>query len=160
MDALRKLYEDLGFTNVRTFIQSGNVIFQDSPTELKDLEKRISLKIKELYSFDVPVVVKSKNELENLFENNPFVQKYGNEIDKLHLTLFSNQPKQLDIENFSVSSGNDEYAFGGCAVYLYCPGGYGNTKLSNQYFEQKLKVIATTRNWKTFTELIKISNEG
>ena len=159
MDALRKLFEDLGFTNVTTYIQSGNVVFQDNTTEPRDLENKISFKIKELFSFDVPVVVKSKDELEILLKNNPFRLRYEKESDKLHVTLFSNQPKLSDIENFNLSSGNDEYAFGESVIYLYCPGGYGKTKLSNQYLEQKLKVNATTRNWKTLTELLNISND-
>ncbi len=160
MDDLRRLYEDLGFTKVRTFIQSGNVIFQDGTFEPKDLEHKISFKIKELFSFDVPVIVKTKDQLEILYKNNPFLRKCNNEIDKLHVTFFSEQPKQSDIENFNISSGSDEYSFGDSAFYLYCPGGYGKTKLSNQYLEQKLKVNATTRNWKTLIELLNIANES
>ena len=159
MDALRKLYEDLGFTNIRTYIQSGNVVFQDNTTDPKDLEYRISQKIRENYTFNVPVILKTKDELGILYKNNPFIPKYDNNLEKLHVTLFSDQPKQSDIESFNVISGYDEYAFGYSVVYLYCPSGYGKTKLSNQYLEQKLKVNATTRNWKTLIELIKISNE-
>ena len=62
MDALKKLYEDLGFTNVRTYIQSGNVVFQERTTEPKDLELRIFRTIKESYSFDVPIIIKTKVE--------------------------------------------------------------------------------------------------
>jgi uncharacterized protein (DUF1697 family) len=146
--------------NVRTYIQSGNVVFQERTTEPKDLELRIFRTIKESYSFDVPIIIKTKVELEILFKNNPFRLKYEKEIDKLHITLFSDQPKQFDIENFNLSSGNDEYLFGDCVAYLYCPDGYGKTKLSNQNLEQKLKVSATTRNWKTLTELLNIANES
>ena len=159
MDALRMLYEDLGHINVRTYIQSGNVVFQDNSTESKDLEVRISNKIKEVFSFDVPVIVKTKTEIENIFNNNTFTHKYNNEIDKLYVTLFSFQPKLSDIENINRSIGNDEFAFGDSVMYLYCPDGYGKTKLSNQYLEQKLKVTASTRNWKTITELINIANK-
>jgi uncharacterized protein (DUF1697 family) len=160
MDALRRLYEDLGFINVRTFIQSGNVIFQYDQAESRDLENDISDKIKTVFSFDVPVVVKTKKDLAAIFRNNPFIHTHAKETDKLHITLFSDQPKLSDIGNINVSIGNDEFVFWDSNMYLFCPDGYGKTRLPNQFLEQKLKVTATTRNWKTFTELIKISNEA
>ena len=159
MDALRRIYEDLGYINVRTYIQSGNVIFQSDQSDPKEMEMGISNKIKVIFSFDVPVIVKTKDELAGIFRNNPFLQTHTNEIDKLHVTLFSSQPELSDNVNMNIGLGNDKFAFGDSVMYLYCPDGYGKTKLPNQYLEQKLKVIATTRNWKTITELIKISNE-
>ncbi len=160
MDALRRLYEDLGYTNIRTYIQSGNVVFQSKQSDPKEHEIRISHKIKEVFSFDVPVIVKTKIELASIYRNSPFFQTQTNEIEKLHVTLFSSQPNLSDIENINISIGHDEVAFGDSVLYLYCPDGYGRTKFSNQYLEQKLKVTATTRNWKTIAELINISNEG
>ena len=159
MDALRRLYEDLGYINVRTYIQSGNVIFQSNQSDPKEMEMGISNKIKEVFSFDVPVIVKTKDELAGIFRNNSFTQTHTNEIDKLHVTLFSIQPKLSDDMNLNISLGNDKFAFGDSVMYLFCPDGYSKTKLSNQYLEQKLKVTATTRNWKTITELLKITNE-
>jgi uncharacterized protein (DUF1697 family) len=159
MEALRKMYEDLKFKNVKTYIQSGNVLFEDKPTDPKTLEKRISKKIQEEFEFDVPVLVKEKSELETVLKNNPFVNKRKQDITKLHVTFLSEEPNKALIEKIKEKTyDRDEYIITGTTIYLFCPDGYGRTKLNNNFFENKLKVSATTRNWKTVNELVSMAN--
>ena len=76
----------------------------------------------------------------------------------MHVTFLYETPEQTNIDKIIVGIfGNDEFIISGKAIYLFCPDGYGNTKLSNAFFETKLKVTATTRNWKTIGELVKIA---
>jgi uncharacterized protein (DUF1697 family) len=160
MEALRKLFEDLGFKNVQTYIQSGNVVFQSKKAKQSDLEKKIVKKIEEEFGFEVPVLVKEANELSVVLKNNPFLNQRKEDITKLHVTFLSEEPDQAAI--VKIKEGNyaaDEFIVSGKIIYLFCPGGYGNTKLSNNFFENKLKVIATTRNWKTVNELISMANK-
>jgi uncharacterized protein (DUF1697 family) len=157
MAALTKLYEDLGFTKVKTYIQSGNVVFQSKQTD--DLkESLISEKITEVFSFEVPVIVMKIKDIDVVFKNNPFILKKKYDVSFLHVTFFSQQPKQVDIDKISGVFGNDEFAFFEKAVYLYCPDSYSKSKLTNSFFENKLKVSATTRNWKTTAELVFIAS--
>jgi uncharacterized protein (DUF1697 family) len=158
MDSLKKMYMDSGFINLHTYIQSGNVIFQFIKSEPADLEKKINDTIFNEFGFDVPVLVKDINEMQNILKANPFIKKKDVDITKLHVTLLSQLPGQTDLSKLKeYSSLPDEFIVSEKTIYLYCPNGYGNTKLNNNFFENKLKVTATTRNWKTIKELNKIA---
>lgn len=155
MADLKKLYEELGFKNVKTFIQSGNVVFESKSAS--KLSEKIEKKIKEHYSFDVPVIIRTKEELQHAIEKNPFLKKKNIALDKLHITFLAEQPSNENIQATEAYNYTpDEFHISGREVYVYCPNGYGNTKINNTFFERKLKVGATTRNWKTSNELLKM----
>ena len=95
-----------------------------------------------------------------MIDNNPFIKKKGIQLDKLHVTFLGTLPesslvKAIEKLNFSP----DEFVITGREIYLHCPGGYGNTKLSNNFFEKKLFVKATTRNWNTVNKLWEMAKE-
>ena len=161
MDALRKMFGDLNFKNVKTYIQSGNVIFEDKTTDHKDLEQRIEKQILQNFGFNVPVMVKDKNELKSVLKNNPFLHQRSEDINKLHITFLSGEFGPADVEKIRQGQYEaDEFIISGKVIYLFCPNGYGRTKLTNNFFENKLKVVATTRNWKTLNELINMAEAG
>ena len=158
MDALRAMCEQLKFKNTKTYIQSGNIVFQYKATNNETLEKLISKKIKETFTFDVPVLVLSANEMKTILNNNPFVNNRKEDITKLHVTFLSHQPQQINIDKIKEGNyGTDEFIITGKNIYLFCPVSYGNSKLSNTFLENKLKVTATTRNWKTVNELVSLA---
>jgi uncharacterized protein (DUF1697 family) len=158
MKALQALYENLGFSKVRTYIQSGNVVFESNSADAGTLEKIISDGIRETFSFEVPVIVLEREELKSISAHNSFINARGEEITKLHVTILSGSPVNDLAETIRHEDYlPDEFYILGRSVYIFCPGGYGNTKLSNAFFEKKLKVRATTRNWKTVLELVKMS---
>ena len=159
MDALKKLFEDLSFKNIRTYIQSGNVIFETKKVDTKNLEAKIEKQIFKTFGFEVLVLVKEKNEWKTVLNNNPFLKNRNEDISKLHVTFLSSEPEQTNIDNIlQTKFNNDEFIILEKIIYLFCPDGYGNTKLSNNFFENKLKVSATTRNWKTIIELNKLTD--
>ncbi len=160
MEALRKMFENLNFKNIKTYIQSGNVLFQFKKTKSDKLEKMIVIKIREYFAFDVSVMVKGLDEIITVLENNPFVIKRKEDITKLHVTFLSGEPLDEAMEKIkSLQYQPDEFIVSGNVIYLFCPNGYGNTKLNNNFFENKLKLVATTRNWKTINELSNIGND-
>jgi uncharacterized protein (DUF1697 family) len=151
MADLKALYEQLNFTNVTTYIQSGNVLFTTSETNVKQLEQTIAQAITAHYGFTVPVMVITKAMLYNIITTTPFTTK---PIECLHITLLAKAPIPALIAAIpSTAYGVDECIVQHNCVYLYCPNGYGRTKLSNTFFEAKFKTQATTRNWKTITTL-------
>ena len=157
MAELKKLYESLGFKNVQTYIQSGNVIFEYSDANLSKLISKIEKKIKEYFGFDVLVLIRTKDEFQKLIENTPFSKKDNN---KLHVTFLSSIPTDSPIEEINkVKYKSEEFFISGKEIYLFCPNGYGKSKLSNNFFERKLKLSATTRNWKTITKLLEITEQ-
>lgn len=158
MNLLKDLYESLGFSPVITYIQSGNVVFRANQTSAAELEKIISAAITTKFSLTIPVIVMEPAELKAIVAQNPFTTKRSEDIEKLHITFLSQSPK---LESINLLNSNtylpDEFFISEKAVYLYCPNGYGKTKLTNTFFESKLKVSATTRNMKTAMELLRIS---
>jgi uncharacterized protein (DUF1697 family) len=122
------------------------------------LEKKITEKILKEFGFDVPVIVKDLDDLKTVLQNNPFVKKGNEDITKLHVTFLSHEPESENIAK--ITNGKylpDEFVMKGKTIYLFCPNGYGKTKLTNTFFENKLRCNATTRNWKTINELFNIA---
>ncbi|RRB02322.1 DUF1697 domain-containing protein [Larkinella rosea] len=157
MAGLKSLFEDLNCTQVKTYIQSGNIVFNQEVGNQEEQIRQIEKKIVDAYSFQVPVLIRSQPELAEIAQNNPFLKEKDIEIDKLHVTFLADIPSESNRDKLkNVTFGSDRFIIVGKDVYVYCPGGYGNTKLSNTFFENKLKVTATTRNWRTVNELYKM----
>jgi uncharacterized protein (DUF1697 family) len=157
MKALQEMYVKLGFTNVKTYIQSGNVVFESERMHADKLSLVISEGIRHNFGFDVPVIVITNQLLKDVVANNMFIRDRGEDISKLHVTFLSEEPLKNLVETIEAEKYlPDEFHIIPQAVCLFCPNGYGNTKLSNAFFEKRLKVQATTRNWKTITELAKM----
>lgn len=154
MDGLRALFAHMGFHNIQTYVQSGNVIFSTNeppPGLAAKIEKRI---LKE-FGFDVPVLTKTAKEMAEIVKRNPFVKNSALDQTKLHVTILSDDPPRDALELLQpFAAASEQVRIVGRAVYLYCPNGYGNTKLSNTTIEKKLGRRATTRNWKTMKTLL------
>jgi len=160
MDELKKLFADLGFTHIQTYIQSGNLIYQQRKTDTKKLSELIKNKIKRQFGFDVPVVTLTIDELKKIAVLNPFSKDKTKDSSFFHVTFLADKPEPENLNKIrDYSYQNDEFRLIDKAIYLYCPNGYGITKLSNSFFENKLKLTATTRNWKTTNELISIADK-
>lgn len=161
MTDLKALYESLGFKDVLTYIQSGNVIFKaDSKKENTELAGAIEKAIFERYDFDVPVIVRTVEEIKQVIDTNPFVVDKAIDKEKLHVTFLSENPSHANLENTKTFHyPPDKFSIISKEVFLHCPINYGETKLSNKFFESKLKVSATTRNWKTVNKLYEMASK-
>lgn len=159
MADLVKTLESLGFKNIKTYLQSGNVIFEYDSSNISEIEGSIERKISETFSFSVDVIIRTKDELENIVNGNPFISEPDIELDKLHVTFLSDIPDQKAVLNLDINAAeNEKFEIIGREVYLYCPNGYARTKLKNDVFEKKLNITATTRNWKTTNKLLELSS--
>jgi uncharacterized protein (DUF1697 family) len=157
MDALKQLFASIGFSNIETYIQSGNVFFQCKKTSEEKLAATIAKEIESVFAFDVPTIVKNVDDLKQIITDNPFTKDKKKQTEFLHVTFLATTPTKENIDGITILNfGDDAFAIIDKAVYLYCPNGYSNSKLTNGFFENKLKVIATTRNWKTCNELVNI----
>ena len=158
MNDLKSYFEELGFQEVLTYIQSGNIIFSFETTNQQKLEQMIREKILEKTRYNVPVAVLSRAELDTIIENNPYKTLENQEIEKLHLTVLEELPLQENILQLTRNNfAPEEFSFGGRYIYLFLPNGYGRAKLNNNFIEKKLKTGATTRNWKTIKKLQEMS---
>lgn len=160
MATLLELFNALKFKNAKTYIQSGNVVFRDKGSDITALQKKIEKKIKETFGFDVPVLILAADILPAILKNNPFMKKKDADISRMYLTFFTGEVDQKGLDKLAEGNyGTDEFILKGNVIYLHLPNNYGNTKLNNNFFESKLKIVATTRNWKTMNELLKIAGE-
>jgi len=158
MEALAKTFQKLECEKVKTYLQSGNVVFTSNTTSTKTLETQIEQEIKKDFGFDVPVMVLTETKLSETISNNPFINQADKDITFMHITFLSSIPENYDIKSIESKKQQGEEVFiSEDMVYLYCPNGYGKTKLTNNFFENKLKLSATTRNWKTTKELLKLA---
>jgi uncharacterized protein (DUF1697 family) len=161
MEALRASFEALGFTNVRSYVQSGNVVFAAKDRAAAPLGAKIAARIKRDFGFDVPTLVLGAEALARVVDENPFLGKKDVDPTKLHVTFLAESPATAGLEKMhAVSSGRDQFQCLGTSIYLVCPDGYGNTKLNNNAFERALRTGATTRNWKTVTTLAQMAAES
>lgn len=155
------LFESFGFENIVTYIQSGNIIFDTkkklTETELSSIiEKGISKK----YGFDVPVIIRKSSHIEQAVLDNPFGKSEQIDIERLHFTFLKESPTEenvLHMQKYNLDS--DRFIIKGKDVFIFCSGKYHQSQLTNNFFETKLKISATTRNWKTVLKLLALSKK-
>ena len=155
MKDLVGLYESCGFTSVSTYVQSGNVVFDSREKNTEKLSETIENKIEQKLQFSCRCNHRTPQDLEKIIAKNPFLRKTSVVPQTLYVTFLSDAPDAqtlLDLQK--VNSGADGFATNDREIFVHCPGGYGRTRLTNNFFETRLKRTATTRNWKTITTLL------
>lgn len=160
MDRLRKAFEGLGYEDVTTYVQSGNVVFKAGERASEDLSRKIEKMILDEFGFPVSVIVKTPEEIQQAIRRNPFLREKGMDVSKLHVTFLDRAPEKAafkGLEALIVSP--EQIRNSGKEIYLYCPNGYGQSKLTNNVLERILSVKATTRNWNTVNKLCEMSKE-
>lgn len=153
MPDLKLLFESLDCEKVTTYIQSGNVVFEtDNET---NLTAKIKNAIEVKYGFKVPVLVKKASELEEILSKSPFSSE---KLKKSYFILLEEIPSLKHIAlTTKFSSQKEEFYITEHCVYIYYQLGAGKAKLSNNFFEKKLNVTATARNYNTIVALLQLS---
>jgi len=160
MEDLRKLFTKLGAIDVGSYVQSGNVVFRHESGDPGFLAKNIADAIDLDFGFKVPVLVFPVEKLRKIVETNPLAKDVRKETRLLHVTFLGGKPNLQPEESIlAKKAGSEEIYIAENVVYLYCPYGYGRTKLNNNFLESKLGVQATTRNWKTTQKLLEMGKE-
>ena len=112
------------------------------------------------FGFAVPLFLRTSDAMKRTVEDNPFLKERGIDHSKLHVTFLLGLPSKAGLEKLDLLNAlPDQFFVDGREVYLYCPNGYGRTKLSNTVLEKLLSVKATTRNWKTVKTLADMASE-
>lgn len=154
MVELRALFESLGCSNVRTYIQSGNVVFDASTRTAATIASRAAAAIEKQFGLKTPVVMRSAAELSVAASSNPFIRR-GVDTKQLHLAFLADTPSaraasQLDVRR----SPGDSFELQGRDLYICFAAGAGKTKLTNAYFDSTLGTVSTMRNWRTVETLV------
>jgi uncharacterized protein (DUF1697 family) len=157
MDALKIALEKIGFTNVSTYIQSGNVFVETEETSSFSIGFQIKQEIYKTFGYDVPVIVIGKNDLELCFKNNPFLNDKYIDTKKLYVAFVSKELNSNAINYLKISQFKPDEAFiDHSRIFIKYDIGAGKTRLDQKYIEKKLNVVATIRNWNTVTNLLEL----
>ena len=160
MADLRSCFEALGFKKVKTYLQSGNVIFTSEVEKPLVISSNIQNKIAEEFGFNVDVLVVAGQWIRQIAEANPFSSDSKKDIKWLHVTFPYQSITTTIFENLAIpTQAGEVVVVAEQVIYLYCPNGYGRTKINNHYFEKVLGFTATTRNWKTVLALAELSQD-
>lgn len=152
MNVLKQLCVDLGLHNVQTYIQSGNIIYQSVEVDSSILSKKIQDKILSTLNLTVPILTLDIDQFEEILAQHPFTKE--EELAQLYLTFIDGTPQQEGINSLEEKKDTLELLHTTeSAVYLVTNIGYGKTKINNTLIENKLKVTATTRNYKTCLQI-------
>jgi uncharacterized protein (DUF1697 family) len=154
MEHLREMLAELGFANVQTYLQSGNVLFSAKGGTPVRLAAMIEKRVSEATRLPISAIVRTPAELQRTIAANPFAKEADAAPRTVHVTfLAAAAPKAAAAAIGKLQSGADRWQAADREIYLCCPDGYGRTKLNNTALERALGLRATTRNWKTVTAL-------
>ena len=156
MAELREILTKSGLENVQTYIQSGNVVFKSSQKDAIAIESCMEKTIRDYFDFEVPVMIRTREALKTIFDGCPFPEE--KKINS-YFSILSEVPTEDAVnEAIQKTYPNEVYVIDKDCIYLFCANGYGKAKFNLNFFEQKLKVSATARNYKTMVKLLSLSD--
>ena len=158
MADLKNSMKNLGLQNISTYVQSGNILFETDEKDQLKIAREIESQIKKDFTFDVPCIVKTAPYFKEVIDGNEFVLR-GEDEKRCYVTFLESKPDQdlvnvIDRDQYKP----EEFIVKEDIIYFYSPNGYGNAKMNNNFFEQKLKVKATTRNWNSVNKLFELAS--
>ena len=155
MEPLRASFAALGFKNVQSYVQSGNLIFEAPNASIAVLSAKIERKIMSDFGHAVPVFLRTPKEMAEIIKRNPFPKDPAVDQSRLYVTFLADVASKNAAELLKpLAAGAEQIHVVGRETFLHCPNGYGKTKISNNAIEKKLSIAATTRNWKTTQTLL------
>jgi uncharacterized protein (DUF1697 family) len=158
MEALRSLYESLRLRDVRTYLQSGNVIFRTEERDIALLTKRLQKAIEKTFGFQCDVILRTTSELREVIARNPFANRRGIEPSKLLVTFLASDPgEEARKQVRKIKTNPDELWIDGREMYTYFPNGMARPKVSWAAIEKILKTSGTGRNWNSVTKLLEMA---
>jgi uncharacterized protein (DUF1697 family) len=160
MEVLKTTLEAVGFQNVQTYIQSGNVFVDTEEENAAAVGFKIKQEIFKAFGHEVPVVVIDKSDLEACLKNNSFLKEAAADTKKLYVAFVSTTLRSDSINDLRISQFKpDEASIDANRIYIKYAVGAGKTRFDQKYIEKKLNVTATIRNWNTVTQLLQLYEE-
>jgi len=161
MADLLALFLKMGFSDAETYIQSGNVVFTDSGNiPPLSFSKTIEQAILEKFNYVIPAMIRTSQELTILLSANPFLGEPDFNPAKMAVIFLHEKPSDSQLMKVAdVDYPPDKFKIIGHDIFIYCPNGFGRTKLYTNFFEKKMGVTGTARNWKTITTILNIARE-
>jgi|SRR5579871_1910828 len=161
MEALRRLYASLGFLDIQTHLQSGNVVFRAKATDAGRLRTRIEKAIEAEFGFHSDVILRSTAELKAAAAGNPFVNRPGMEPDKLAVHFLAGSPAEAArAQILAIKANPEELSLGERELYIYYAIGMARPNLKIAAVEKILQMTGTSRNWNTVQKLVELADKA
>lgn len=158
MALLKSVLEKNDFESVTTYIQSGNIVFKSDEKNTHQIELEIGACIKAAFGFDVPVLVIAATNFQKIINQNPYANQISLAYKLYYFVLLKSKADAKLVRALNKESyPTEEYIITEDCIYLYCKNGYGKARCNNNFFERKLNVAATTRNYKTMMKLVALA---
>ena len=159
MTDLTSMFLEAGYTDAETFIQSGNVIFSGRENKsASEVASEIESAIKVRFGFGVTALIRTPVEIKSVISLNPFLSERNFDPSKSAVIFLNEMPQESLVEKIKkITYPPDKFEIIGREVFIYCPNGFGRSKLYTNFFESKLKVSATGRNWNTLNTILEIA---
>lgn len=154
MELLREMFSSLGFENVKSYINSGNVIFETAETDDKFLSDQITVAIKSTFSFNINVTTRKMTEVENLVKNNPFAGQFENDKDLHVFFLDEDLPDEKREILLAQANENEMFAIQPRTIFCLLRISILDSIVGKGFIDKKLKVSATARNWRTVNKIL------
>ncbi|OMD02238.1 MULTISPECIES: DUF1697 domain-containing protein [Paenibacillus] len=154
---LKAMFQALGFANVRTYIQSGNVVFESDEGSVSLLSGVIERQIHEVFGFEVSVIIRTLAEMENVIANDPFQLSEPEEFKRWYVTFLSAEPSAEALDKLrTYENGPDKVRFDGREMYILYEVSVSQSSLFKVPFDKILGMPITARNWNTVNKLVAI----
>ncbi len=150
------MFKKTGFSDAETFIQSGNVVFTEAGKDpVADLASRIESSIRSEFGFDITAIIRTLDEIRKIIAFNPYLGENNFDSSKSAVIFLDKEPGAEQLEKMrTINYPPDKFEIIGKEIYIYCPNGFGRTKLYTNFFENKMKVTGTARNWNTINTIL------
>jgi uncharacterized protein (DUF1697 family) len=161
MADLSDLYRKLGFNDAETYIQSGNVIF-NGVDDLTATETALNIEkaILQRFNYNIPVMIRTVEEVRSIISVSPFLAEENFEPSKMAVIFLYEKATEAQIQKVSgINYPPDKFKITGREIFIYCPNGFGRSRLYTNFFEKKMGVTGTARNWKTITTILDIAEK-
>jgi uncharacterized protein (DUF1697 family) len=159
MTSLAEMFRKIGFADAETFIQSGNIVFSDlEKIPEARLAEKIQNSIFDYFGLDIPAMIRTPDDLREIIAKNPFGTEQNFNPERLAVIFLHKKPSQAQTDKVKdVSYPPDKFRITGREIFIYCPNGFGKSKIYTGFFENKMKIKGTGRNWNTINALLGIA---
>lgn len=158
MTRLVDMFRQQGYSDAETYIQSGNIVFSCRNSSIDNVSSGIRKAILSEFSLDIAVITRTPDEIKKIIAVNPFLEEPGFDPSKMAVVFLELKPSEEQILKVAgIDYPPDKFRIIGSEIYIYCPNGFGRTKLYTNFFEAKMKVTGTARNWTMVNKLLEMA---
>lgn len=160
MTGLADMFRRLGYTDAETYIQSGNIVFTCHNENIDNVSLGIRKVILAELNLDISVITRSLDEMKMIISANPYLDEPGFDPSKMAVVFLEFKPSGEQVLRVAgIDYAPDKFHINNRKIYVYCPNGFGKTKLYTNFFESKMKVTGTARNWRTVNKFLEMAEK-